>query len=52
MNLKVYPPDNPQAPTKIQAVGQALFKAPEQVSFPTGPQDLGKPLGAPLMLEI
>jgi hypothetical protein len=51
MNLKVYPPDDPTNFWSVKAVGQVNFKPPNQAAFPSGPNDIQKPIIAPVMVE-
>lgn len=49
MNLKVYPMSD--SDMIVRGVGQVNFKPPQQVSFPTGPADIQKPIIGPVMIE-
>ena len=51
MNLKVFPPEDPQNFWSVKAVGQVNFKPSNQATFPSGPADIQKPIIAPVMVE-
>lgn len=51
MNLKVYPPEDPSNFWSVKAVGQVNFKPANQATFPSSPNDIQKPIIAPVMVE-
>ena len=51
MNLKVFPPEDPSNFWSVRAVGQINFKPAAQTTFPTNPNELIKPIIAPVMME-
>lgn len=51
MNLKVFPPSDPNNFWSVRGVGQVNFKPSNQTTFPSGPADIQKPIIAPVMIE-